>query len=249
MEVRAGAGRLPDRAQTAGGPGKSANLQENELFHSLSAMLQFPLVTADGEKRPIQGVLFDDRSWLIRYLVIVGGNWLAPRPVVVSTSAVEVSDWTMKHTRTQLTLQQVLSSPPAETVRPVSRQQELAWSRHFGWPQEEARWHMPAIAARREFEGSGEDDPHLRRAGDLKGYEVWGVEGSIGQLKSYLVQDRSWHIGYLAVRARDWVHGEQVIPTQRVCEVSWGEHRVWLEGAVGAPRDCEGDRPDRPAAA
>jgi len=212
-------------------------------------MLQFPLVTADGEKRPIQGFLFDDRSWLIRYLVIEGGNWLAPRPLVVSTSAVEVPDRTKKCAQTQLTLQQVLSSPPAETVRPVSRQQEQAWSRHFGWPREEARWHMPAIAAQREFEGCGEDDPHLRRAGDLKGYEVWGAEGSIGQLMGYLVQDRSWHIGYLAVRAGDWVHGEQVISTQQVCEISWGEHRVWLEGAVGAPQDCEGDRPDGPAAA
>jgi hypothetical protein len=208
------------------------------VFHSLSAMLQFPLVTADGEKRPIQGFLFDDQSWLIRYLVAEVGTWLAPHPVVLSTAALEAPNWKARRVRTQLTLEQVLNSPPAETVRPVSRQQELAWSRHFGWPDENARWHFPAIAAQREFEEGGHDDPHLRRASDLKGYEVWGAEGTMGHLKGYLVRNHSWHIGFLVVRPHDWAFGEQLISSTRVCGVSWGEHRVWLQGSAGAPQDC-----------
>lgn len=212
------------------------------MFHTLALLLGSPVVTADGEKRPIQGFLFDDRSWLIRYLVVEAGSWLAPQSIVLSTTAVDVPDWEAKEVRTQLTLQQVLNSPPAETVRPVSRQQEIAWSRHFGWPEEKTRWPLPSIAGRHEFAASGPDDPHLRRAGDVKGYEVWDANGTVGQLEGYLVGDRTWHIGYLAVRAPRWAYGEQLVSTRRVCGISWGEHRVWLEGAVDGPRGCGGEQ-------
>lgn len=228
------------RSTTRRGQEHQRTTGRNAVFHTLGLLLRFPVITADGEKRPIQGFLFDDRSWLVQYLIVEGGSWLASQPVVLSTAAVDAPDWKGKRVRTQLTLQQLLSSPPAATVRPVSRQQELAWSRHFGWPSEEARWRFPAMAAQREFEGSESDDPHLRKAGDIRGYEVWGAQGAMGSLEGYLVGDKSWHIGYLAVRAREWAQGEHLIPTRRVCGISWGEHRVWLEGSLDAPRGCPG---------
>ncbi len=238
MEFWAATGRVP---RCAGRPERQRIAGRSAVFHTLGILLRYPIVTADGEKRPIQGFLFDDQSWLVRYLVVDAGKWLGSQPVVLCTSAVGVPDWQGKRVPTELTLQQVLSSPPAETVRPVSRQQERAWSRHFGWPDDEAKWHFPAIAAQREFGGGVTDDPHLRRTGDVKGYEVWGSQGLMGRLEGYLIGDKSWHIGYLAVRARQWAYGEQLVPTRRVCEISWGEHRVWLQGAVGAPRDCASD--------
>lgn len=210
---------------------RKRKLREYRVFHSLATLSGFPLITVDGEKRPIRNFLFDDRSWLIRYLVVDAGTWLAARQVVLSTSAVDVPDWKGKCVRTELTLEQVLSSPPAETVRPVSRQQDLAWSRHFGWPEQGRHWHLPAMAAQREFEGSGDDDPHLRRAEDLKGYDLLRPDGSVGQLEGYFVKDRSWHIGYLLVRAGEWVYREQMVPTEQVCGISWAEHRVLLESA------------------
>lgn len=239
--LEAAAGQRTAVNAAAGRPETSAYSRESEVFHTLAILLRCPVITADGEKRPIQGFLFDDQSWLIRYLIVDAGNWLAPRPVVVSTAAVAAPDWKGKCVHTQLTVEQLLGSPPAETVRPVSRQQELAWSRHFGWPEGKGGWHFPSIPARREFGESEDDDPHLRRAWDLRGYEVWGNEGAVGHLDGYLVGERSWHIGYLAVRATEWVRGEQLISTEDVCGISWAEHRVWLRGALDAPRGCEGD--------
>jgi hypothetical protein len=210
------------------------------VFHSLVTLSGFPLVTADGEKRPIRNFLFDDRSWLIRYLVVDAGVWLAPRQVVVSTAAMNVPDWKRKCVRTQLTLEQVLQSPPAETVRPVSRQQELAWSRHFGWPDRDAHWHVPSLAAQREFERNEGDDPNLRRTEDLRGYEMQRPEGAMGALEGYFVKDRSWHIGYLLVRTGEWVYREQMVSTQQVCGISWAEHRVLLDSAADVPHEESG---------
>lgn len=203
------------------------------MFHSLATLKDFPLTTADGEKRPIRGFLFDDRTWVIGYLVVEAGTWLAPRTVVVPVAATEIPDWKEKCVRSRLTLEQLLASPLAETVRPVSRQQELAWSRHFGWSDQEGHWYVPALAAQQEFEGSAEDDPHLQQTDDLKGYEVQRPDGRAGQLEGYLIEDRSWHIGYLLLRMGEWVYREQLVSTGQVSGISWGERRVVL-GAVDA---------------
>jgi hypothetical protein len=213
-------------------------IREYVVFHSLATLSGFPLATADGEKRPIRNFLFDDRSWLVRYLIVDAGTWLAPRQVVLSTAAVNTPNWKKKVVPTELTLEQVLNSPPAETVRPVSRQQELAWSRHFGWPDQDSYWRGPSMAAQREFEGSGNDDPHLRRTADLKGYELLRSDGSLGKLEGYFIEDRSWHIGYLLMRQGEWVYREQLVSTQYVCGISWAEHRVLL--------DCPAERPCDP---
>lgn len=205
------------------------------MFHSLATLSGFPLVTADGEKRPIRNFLLDDRSWLIQYLLVDGGSWLAPRQLVLATAAVGIPDWEKKVVRTHFTLEQVLNGPPAEAVRPVSRQQRLAWRRHFGWPDREQYWRGPSIPAQRAFEGSGGDDPHLRQTADLKGYDLLGPDGSMGKLEGYFIEDRSWHIGYLLVREGEWTYREQLVSTRQVCGISWAEHQVLL--------DCPADRP------
>jgi hypothetical protein len=218
--------------RTPAGLGTSAKNQEEPLFHSLAKLLRFPLVTVDGEKRPIQSVLFDDRSWEIQYVVVEAGNWFASRPVALATKVLEVPSWEDKVVRTGLTSGELPASPAADTVRPVSRQQELAWRRHFGWPDHDPYWRGPVDPALREFEGSSEDDPHLRRTGDLKGYELWGPSRAIGRLEDYLVEEGSWHIGYLLAWSGEWVFREQVLSTLHVCGISWGEHRILMEEAT-----------------
>src|SRR5690242_3378754 len=132
------------------------------VFHSLATLLEFPLVTSDGERRPIRSFLFDDRSWLIRYLIVDAGRWYAPRRVVIPASEVEVPDWKNKIVPARMTRDQLLSSPGLDSIRPVSRQQQLAWNREFGWPDRDPYWCGPA-AAGRHFRIQGKDDPHLRR--------------------------------------------------------------------------------------
>src|SRR5579872_6720206 len=123
--------RTQIRLRSAGRSERSAKNQEEPLFHSLAKLLRFPVMTVDGEKRPIQSVLFDDRSWEIQYVVVEAGNWFASRPVALATKALEVPAWEDKVMRTRLTSAELPASPAADTVRPVSRQQELAWRRHF----------------------------------------------------------------------------------------------------------------------
>lgn len=200
------------------------------MFHSLTALYEIPVITTDGERRPIRNILFDDRTWDIQFLVLDVGRWYAPRQVVIPVSDVEAPDWQNKYITAHLSLEELLSRPDADTVRPVSRQQQLAWSRHFGWPDNDRYWHGPAIdSARREFGAQGSDNPHLRRARDLFTYQIWGSKGYLGLLEGFFLEHASWHVGYLLLRAGDWVYREQIVSTGSVAGISWAQHRVVLE--------------------
>ena len=61
------------------------------------------------------------------------------------------------------------------------------------------------------------EDSHLRSAWDLAGYEVWATDGEIGRVEGFIMDDASWHLGYLDVKAGDWLHSRSVlVPTRWV---------------------------------
>lgn len=195
------------------------------MFHSLATLLEFPLVTTDGEKRPIRSFLFDDRSWLVRYLIVDAGRWYAPRKVVIPTSEVQVPDWSSKIVPARVSLEKLISSPSAQSIRPVSRQQQMAWNREFNWPDRDPYW-CGRAAAGREFRLDGKDDPHLRRTDDLATYEIWGKDGCLGVLEGFYLRAGSWHIDYLLIRSGQWTFREKAVSTLQVVSISWAQHRV-----------------------
>jgi hypothetical protein len=60
-------------------------------------------------------------------------------------------------------------------------------------------------------------------------YEVWDDDGVIGHLENFIVDEASWHIGYLDVKTGDWLHSRSMlVPTRWVISVSWPDHRLNL---------------------
>ena len=203
------------------------------MFTSLETLMKIPLVTTDGQEHQVRSLLFDDRSWTICFLVADAGSWFTRRQVVISTSATEEPDWTKKVIGAKLTHQELVRCPDASSVRPVSQQQQLALKKYFGWPESEPRLYVPAalVPAQREFPVQANDDPHRRDTIDLLGYQVWSADRRVGILSDFIMEPNSWHIKYLSVKVGDWVyHEERFVPTLSVQSISWGRHRVTLNG-------------------
>jgi len=79
-----------------------------------------------------------------------------------------------------LETEQVRESPDADTAKPVSRQEEIAMSRHYGWP---AYWSLEPLAVAAsaiEEIPPPMDDPHLRSATEVRGYQVHATDADVG---------------------------------------------------------------------
>jgi hypothetical protein len=200
------------------------------MLHSLSLMTGASVLASDGVTGSVSQFFFDDRTWTIRYLVVDTGNWIARRNVLLPVTAVETPDWEKRVFPVHLTREQVRHSPDVDTAKPVSRQQEIAMSKYFGgstyWS---VRFPTGRYTAEMEYPAATEGDPHLRSAWDVAGYKVWATDGELGRLEDYVLDDASWHLGYLIVTTGNWLNSQNLLVSTRWVEsISWADSRVDL---------------------
>ena len=201
---------------------------------------------ADGDAGRVNDLYFDDQKWIVRYIVVDTGGWLGGRRVLLSPLAVKEARWHDGELRVALTKSQVEHSPDIDLDKPVSRQQIVELHEYYGWP---AYWGgsamvgtatpgvYPMIMAGADQveeemreEGPSEKhrgDPHLRSARVVDGYDIEALDGEIGHLEDYFVDDRDWIIRYLLVDTRDWLPGREVLIAP-----PWIERVNWAETAV-----------------
>ena len=202
------------------------------MLHRLHALLEHRVIATDGETGKVQDFLFDDRTWVIHYLVVDVKRWLSRQEVILPVTAVKQLDWENKNLYLELTKEQVRESPDVDTKEPVSRQQEIAMMDYFGklayWADRRSPM-TSSMATGMDYPTRTKGESHLRSVSNLEGYDVWGTDGEIGHLDDFILDDASWHLGYLDVTAGEWLLRRSVlVPTRWVESVSWANRQVRL---------------------
>ena len=207
------------------------------MLQDLNTLVGASVVALDGELGSVRDFLFDDRSWLIRYVMVEVGSWFKRREVVLPIAAVESPDWTAKSFNVRLTKEQLRDSPDVDTEKPVSRQQEIAMEEYFGkmayWVYSSYEGGLP-VPAGRKYPVRTKEDPDLRSVWHLIDCKVCATDGEVGLLEGFILDQASWHLGYLDVKTGDWLYNRSVlIPTRWVQSVSWANCRVNLHHNKG----------------
>jgi hypothetical protein len=198
----------------------------------------------DGDLGTVVQFYFDDETWVIRYLTVETGGWLGGRQVLISPISVVHADWEARCLEVALTKSQVEHSPDFNTHKPVSRQYEAAFHGYYGYPR---YWGGPylwgtafspaglALPADPSLEAAAEriakepEDSHLRSSEAVTGYHIDAVDGEIGHVDSYLMDDEAWAIRYVEVATRNWWPGRKVLISPAWVErVSWTDSRVYV---------------------
>lgn len=210
----------------------------------------------DGELGTVDEFYFDDESWAVRYLTIETGGWLGGRQVLISPFSVIRADWQAKRIDVGLTKKQVEHSPEINTQQPVSRQHEAEFLGYYGYPY---YWGGPylwgpafyptgldrstkasavAMAGRTRKEVA---DSHLRSSQAVTGYNIEAVDGEIGHVNGFIVDDEFWAIRYLEVATWNWWPGQKVLVSPDWVErVSWADSSVY----VGLSREAIKNGPE-----
>jgi sporulation protein YlmC with PRC-barrel domain len=137
-----------------------------------------------------------------------------------------------------LTKKQIENSPALDSDKPVSRQFEEAYYDHYGWPLYWSGPYMwgsfPIIPRDRETwkppaQGEKAWDAHLRSTDNVCGYEIQAIDGELGHVEDFVIDDETWAIRYLVVATRNWWPGKKVLVSPQWIErVSWSESKVFV---------------------
>ena len=103
------------------------------MLWNASAINGYAIAASDGRLGTVSDFLFDDASWLVRWLVVDTGKWLSGRKVLLPPSVLGHLDPKGQEFSVRLTMQQVKDSPDIDTDRPVSRQMETNIYDYYGW--------------------------------------------------------------------------------------------------------------------
>jgi uncharacterized protein YrrD len=188
------------------------------MLYDIKTLEGCEVESTDGPIGHVDDFYFDDAAWVVRYLVVETGGWLASRKVLVSPIAVSAPDSSAKRLAVSLTQEQVRQSPNIDTDKPVSRQHELEHFAHYGDP---AYWRGSDLAPRHA------DDPHLRSCNAVVGYHLQATDGELGHVQGLLVDDCTWAILYLIVETGNWWGGHQVLVAP-----AWAGRVSWVDKTV-----------------
>ena len=210
----------------------------------------YKLDCLDGEIGSVREFYFDDHYWTIRYLVAESGNWLSGRQVLISPYALGKIEKEEREISVDLTKKRIENSPSLSSETPVSRQFEDSYYGYYGWPMYwggPSNWGPNTLIERdsKKWIGytQGKDawDPHLRSTDDVDGHYIHGLDGEIGHVEDFIVDDANWAIRYLVINTRNWWPGKKVlVAPQWIDRVSWAESKVF----VGLSRDAIKQSPE-----
>jgi uncharacterized protein YrrD len=192
----------------------------------------------DGEIGNVSDLYFDDERWVVRYLVVETGKWLSHKPILVSP--ISVLSVENKEIPISVNLKQELLStaPNIDLKKPVSRRFEIEYSKHFSYP---VYWGgvgiwgsvmFPTVFNKtiltedeeKELLENGGDEAHLRSSSEVCGYKVIASNGSVGSIKDFLIDSRTWEIFRIVVDTKNWFPGKKVlIKPSQISEFVWSE--------------------------
>lgn len=235
------------------------------MLRNTKSLHNFELRARDGTLGKVKDLIFDDLRWTVRYAVVDTGAWLMSRKVLISTTALAGSEWDKKILDVNLTKDQVKNSPTLDTEQPVSREYETTLNRYYGWPN---YWTgvgfgvggvavaEPMAIPAPELTGRGASvavpaptrgrmapggDPALRSANEVAGYHIEALDGSIGHVEDFLIDDRSWDLRYIVIDTRNWLPGKKVvISPEWISDVKWSQSTVYVD----LPREDIKDSPE-----
>lgn len=214
------------------------------MLNRAKTLTGYTLHSRDGEIGKVEECYFDDQHWTVRYLIADTGNWLTGRQVLISPYALGAVNQDEQSISINLTKTQIEGSPSLSSDKPVSRQFEMDYSGYYGMPMYWGGSYMwgayPYIARNPEqWKTSAHPetswDAHLRSTREVRGYHIQAVDGEVGHVADFIIDDETCAIRYLVVDTHNWWPGKKVLVSPKWIErVSWGESTVFINLSRGS---------------
>jgi hypothetical protein len=213
------------------------------MLRSLDELTGYALLATDGEIGRAKDFLFDDRAWVVRYLVADTGKWLPRRKVLISPVYLNEPDASDHRLPVDLTRSTIEASPALDEHAPVSRRKELEFYSYYQIPP---YWIGPRAwgvystldalraanvtdenATGREGSPPADSEEHLRSVNEVEGYHIAASDDDVGHVEDFIVDTSDWAIRWLVVDTRNWLPGRKVLLAPSWAEsVSWDDRKL-----------------------
>ncbi len=112
-------------------------------LRSGNAVMKHHVHATDGDIGHVQGLLIDEKTWSIRYMIVNTSNWWLGHEVLIAPEWIDEMNWATSKVSVDLTRQAVKDSPAYDSANILDRREEADIYKHYGrdgyWPRESTR--------------------------------------------------------------------------------------------------------------
>jgi hypothetical protein len=199
------------------------------MLQRLEGMLGADVAATDGSIGTLHDVLMDDETWTVRYVAVDTGMWLG-RVVLVSPISIERPDWQGRTFPLRLTRAEIEQSPDLLSRPRFTRDEEREFSAYYGYPfywSGPSLWgwaerpgaltsappsgYMPPVANEADPAGVDALTTSIYSGKDVRGYHIHALDGEIGHVDDFIIDEDTWSIRYLQLDTSNWIGGKTVL--------------------------------------
>lgn len=224
------------------------------MKRSIKELVGYTIQAIDGEKGKVNNFLFDDETWIVRYLEADLGGFFSEKRVVIPRNRLGEPSWEEKHFPIELTVKRIENSPGLDFDLPVSRAYEKELVEHYElvpyWPSNMAAYEGAASffypQQRMKTPKSTVDEEnvetHLRSFREIRGYYIKAIDDRFGHIEDVIIDDELWQIMYVVIDTKNIVPwGKKVIlPIELVDEINYQNQ----EARISLPKENIKDAPE-----
>ena len=107
---------------------------EDPHLRSCKEVMDYHIEASDGDIGHVQGLLVDEETWAIRYLIVNTSNWWLGHQVLIAPQWIKNVSWPKATVSVDLTRQAVKDAPPYDPTAQLDRMQETGLHEHYGRP-------------------------------------------------------------------------------------------------------------------
>lgn len=210
-----------------------------EMIISSKQLTHYSIQATDDAIGGVRDILFDDQTFVVRYLVADTNTWLPlSRKVVISPISVSKINIDDELVHISMSVNTLKNSPSIDEHKPVSREYEESLFKYFGYgyywvgPGAWGEFAHPneLVDAQQTIEtkDSVSMENHLRACNEINGYEIATTNGNLGHISSFIVDTKSWKIILLIVDTNNWLPGGKrlaLLPCD-IKQIDWAAHCV-----------------------
>ena len=106
--------------------------QDDPNLRSGNAIMGYYVHATDGDIGHVEGLIVDEKTWAIRYLIVNTSNWWVGHQVLIAPQWIDNISWMDSKVSVDLTRQAVKDAPAYDSTTALDREHEVRIHTHYG---------------------------------------------------------------------------------------------------------------------
>ena len=103
-------------------------------LRSCKGIMKYDIEASDGDIGHVHGLLLDDETWAVRYLIVDTSNWWLGHKALIAPQWIREMRWSDKTVKLNLTRKAIKDAPQYDPAITVNRDREALLYKHYDRP-------------------------------------------------------------------------------------------------------------------